>query len=112
MLATLRDEHGNTTVAGLDADARWPGVSYPPDRFRSDATVLDGVDLVGSGSVSDMVWARPAATVLGIDVDGLSQALIDATLATLKITATGLPSVPPVFRPRLYARGSTAAARQ
>ena len=67
MLATLRDEHGNTTVAGLDADARWPGVSYPPDRFRSDATVLDGVDLVGSGSVSDMVWARPAATVLGID---------------------------------------------
>ncbi|NED64572.1 peptidase dimerization domain-containing protein, partial [Streptomyces sp. SID10244] len=26
-----------------------------------------GVDLVGSGRVSDMVWARPAATVLGID---------------------------------------------
>ncbi|MBD0863247.1 dipeptidase [Gordonia sp. zg691] len=67
MLATLRDEHGNTTIAGLDADAQWPGVAYPPEQFRSDATVLDGVDLVGSGSVSDMVWARPAATVLGID---------------------------------------------
>ncbi|MGW8813828.1 M20/M25/M40 family metallo-hydrolase [Gordonia terrae] len=67
MLATLRDERGNTTVSGLDADARWSGVSYPPERFRGDATVLDGVELVGSGSVSDMVWARPAATVLGID---------------------------------------------
>ncbi|MFE0748880.1 dipeptidase [Gordonia sp. NPDC058843] len=67
MLATLRDEHGNTTVTGLDAEARWSGVSYPPDRFRRDATVLDGVELVGSGSVSDMVWARPAVTVLGID---------------------------------------------
>ncbi|AZZ80141.1 dipeptidase [Gordonia alkanivorans] len=67
MLATLRDEHGNTTITGLEADAEWPGVSYPPEQFRSDATVLDGVELVGSGSVSDMVWARPAATVLGID---------------------------------------------
>ncbi|WLP92573.1 dipeptidase [Gordonia sp. NB41Y] len=67
MLATLRDEHGNTTIAGLDASAHWDGVEYPVDAFRTDATVLDGVDLLGSGSVADMVWARPAATVLGID---------------------------------------------
>ncbi|MGP3708452.1 dipeptidase [Gordonia paraffinivorans] len=67
MLASLRDEDGNTTIAGLDADQKWPGVQYPPEQFRSDATVLDGVDLAGSGTVSDMVWARPAVTVLGID---------------------------------------------
>ncbi|WP_453985514.1 LacI family DNA-binding transcriptional regulator [Brevibacterium casei] len=70
------------------------------------------MSLVGFGDSPTMRFTGPPATVLGIDVDGLSQALIDATLATLKITATGLPSVPPVFRPRLYARGSTAAARQ
>jgi acetylornithine deacetylase/succinyl-diaminopimelate desuccinylase-like protein len=29
--------------------------------------VLDGVSLLGDGSVSDMIWARPAVTVLGID---------------------------------------------
>ncbi|MGC4961096.1 dipeptidase [Gordonia sp. DT101] len=67
MLASLRDADGNTTVAGLRSDAVWEGVDYPADAFRRDATVLDGVDLVGSGRVSDMVWARPAATVLGID---------------------------------------------
>ncbi len=67
MLATLRDADGNTTVAGLDASATWPGVDYPAESFRTDANVLDGVDLLGSGRVSDMVWARPAATVLGID---------------------------------------------
>jgi len=66
MLATLRDEHGNTTVAGLDADQQWPGAEYPAVQFRQDANVLDGVDLLGS-SVANMVWARPAATVLGID---------------------------------------------
>lgn len=66
MLATLRDEDGNTTVHGLDANQHWPGAAYPAEQFRQDANVLDGVDLLGS-SVADMVWARPAATVLGID---------------------------------------------
>jgi len=66
MLASLRDEHGNTTIQGLDATRTWEGAEYPPEAFRKDAGVLDGVDLLGE-RVSDMLWARPAATVLGID---------------------------------------------
>jgi acetylornithine deacetylase/succinyl-diaminopimelate desuccinylase-like protein len=66
MLATLRDADGNTTIVGLDTTQKWPGAAYPPDQFRVDANVLDGVDLLGD-NVSDMIWARPAATVLGID---------------------------------------------
>jgi acetylornithine deacetylase/succinyl-diaminopimelate desuccinylase-like protein len=66
MLASLRDTNGNTTVAGLDNTQTWPGEEYPDDRFRADAGVLDGVSLLG-GDVSDMIWARPAVTVLGID---------------------------------------------
>jgi acetylornithine deacetylase/succinyl-diaminopimelate desuccinylase-like protein len=67
MLATLRDAAGNTTVTGLDNTGRWTGVGYPEDAFRTDATALDGVSLLGDGSVADMLWARPAVTVLGID---------------------------------------------
>ena len=67
MLSTLRDEQGNTTVRGLDATQVWPGADYPPDQFREDASVLHGVSLLGDGRVADMVWARPAVTVLGID---------------------------------------------
>jgi acetylornithine deacetylase/succinyl-diaminopimelate desuccinylase-like protein len=67
MLATLRDERGNTTIRGLDATQTWSGVDYVVEQFRRDATVLDGVSLLGDGSVADMVWARPAVTVLGID---------------------------------------------
>jgi cysteinylglycine-S-conjugate dipeptidase len=66
MLATLRDEHGNTTIGGLDNTQTWTGATYPPEQFRKDANVLDGVDLVGV-DVADLIWARPAVTVLGID---------------------------------------------
>jgi acetylornithine deacetylase/succinyl-diaminopimelate desuccinylase-like protein len=65
MLATLRDDDGNTTVRGLDSTQKWPGAAYPVDQFRKDAGILDGVDVLGEPA--DRLWARPAATVLGID---------------------------------------------
>jgi cysteinylglycine-S-conjugate dipeptidase len=67
MLATLRDADGDTTIQGLPSDGSWSGVDYPADVFRSDAHVLDGTDVVGSGPVADLLWARPAVTVLGMD---------------------------------------------
>ncbi|MDW5596144.1 dipeptidase [Conexibacter stalactiti] len=88
ILATLHDEHGNTTVEGLDATQRWSGVDYPPERFRADANVLDGVELVGDGAPADMLWARPALTVLGIDcppVVGSSNAVPAAVRARLSL---------------------------
>jgi acetylornithine deacetylase/succinyl-diaminopimelate desuccinylase-like protein len=68
MLASLHDEHGNTTVDGLDATQKWEGVEYSDEQFRKDANVLEGVKLMGDGTAPDLLWARPSATVLGIDV--------------------------------------------
>jgi acetylornithine deacetylase/succinyl-diaminopimelate desuccinylase-like protein len=59
VLDSLRAKDGSTTVDGLSDDAAWDGLQY--------AKVLDGVELIGSGTVADRVWARPAVTVLGID---------------------------------------------
>ncbi|MFD4539611.1 dipeptidase [Streptomyces bauhiniae] len=67
LLDSLRAEDGSTTVDGLTADARWEGLEYGEEQFRSDAKVLDGVGLIGDGSVADRLWARPAVTVVGID---------------------------------------------
>ena len=53
MLASLRDDAGDTTVDGLDDTGTWRGADYPADRFASDAQVLPGVGLLGSGSVAD-----------------------------------------------------------
>ena len=70
LLASLHDEEGDTVVDGLDNQQTWSGVDYPAEQFRSDANVLDGVELMGEGSVAEMLWARPSATVLGIDATG------------------------------------------
>jgi acetylornithine deacetylase/succinyl-diaminopimelate desuccinylase-like protein len=66
-LDSLRAEDGSTTVDGLACDAVWDGLQYDEEEFRRDAKVLDGVGLIGSGTVADRIWARPAVTVLGID---------------------------------------------
>ncbi|MGW3097600.1 M20/M25/M40 family metallo-hydrolase [Streptomyces sp. NPDC001102] len=67
VLDSLRAEDGSTTVDGLTVEGPWEGLQYDEEQFRKDAKVLDGVRLIGSGTVADRVWARPAVTVLGID---------------------------------------------
>jgi acetylornithine deacetylase/succinyl-diaminopimelate desuccinylase-like protein len=72
VLASLHDDDGNTTIDGLDNTATWTGVEYPAEQFRGDAHVLDGVDLVGGGSVADMLWARFDATTVGLDIPSVA----------------------------------------
>ncbi|RII08037.1 putative succinyl-diaminopimelate desuccinylase [Streptomyces sp. YIM 130001] len=67
VLDSLRAEDGSTTVDGLEADQSWQGLQYEEADFRGDAKVHEGVGLIGSGTVADRIWARPAVTVLGID---------------------------------------------
>ncbi|MEY9870576.1 acetylornithine deacetylase/succinyl-diaminopimelate desuccinylase-like protein [Streptacidiphilus sp. MAP12-33] len=94
MLDSLRDETGRTVVHGLEAEAeqQWDGLQYEESSFRSDAKVLDGVGLIGTGTVADRLWARPAVTVLGIDCP----AVVGAT-PSVQSAATALVSlrVPP-----------------
>src|SRR3954452_17447846 len=88
LLASLHDEHGNTTVDGLDATQKWTGVAYSAEQFRADANVLDGVKLMGDGNVADLLWARPSATVLGMDlppVIGSSSAVQAAAAARISL---------------------------
>jgi acetylornithine deacetylase/succinyl-diaminopimelate desuccinylase-like protein len=87
VLASLHDEHGNTTVDGLDATQTWSGVAYPAEQFREDANVLDGVKLMGDGSPADLLWARPSATVIGVDAPHVigSSAAVQAS-ATARVS--------------------------
>ncbi|MBP0452383.1 dipeptidase [Kitasatospora sp. RG8] len=80
-LDSLRDTDGGTRIDGLDCEGAWSGVGYDEQQFRTDAGVLDGVRLTGSGTVADRLWARPAVTVLGIDCPPVvgSAAAIPAT---------------------------------
>ncbi|HLS26927.1 MAG TPA: dipeptidase [Beutenbergiaceae bacterium] len=75
ILASLRNAEGDTVIDGLPADGRWPGEPYPTEQFAADAGVLPGVEVLGSGSVADQIWARPAATVLGIEAPAVEGAV-------------------------------------
>jgi acetylornithine deacetylase/succinyl-diaminopimelate desuccinylase-like protein len=88
MLAGLTSEDGDTTIAGLDSSQRWDGVDYSAEQFAKDAGVLDGVGLAGTGAPAEMVWARPAVSVLGIDapsVDGAVNAISPTARAKVSV---------------------------
>lgn len=74
MLATLRDAAGATSVRGLAGTQSWSGAAYETEQFRRDAGVLPGVDVVGGAPVADLLWARPALTVLGVDCPSVDEA--------------------------------------
>ena len=75
ILGSLRDADGNTTITGLDASGTWAGTGYDEATFRTDAGMLEGTRVLGSGSIADTLWARPAVTVLGIDAPGVTGAV-------------------------------------
>lgn len=71
LLASLHDDDGNVAVAGLH-EGNAAKVDYPPERVRADTGVLDGVAEIGSGSVPQRQWAKPAITVIGIDTTSIA----------------------------------------
>jgi acetylornithine deacetylase/succinyl-diaminopimelate desuccinylase-like protein len=71
-LASLHDEHGAVAVPGM-AQGRSQAPDLDETVFRSDAGLLDGVELLGSGTIPERVWHRPAVAVLGIDAPRVAE---------------------------------------
>jgi acetylornithine deacetylase/succinyl-diaminopimelate desuccinylase-like protein len=97
LLATLHDSRGVPCFPGQDtgeaavregfADraeyAGAPSAEYPEEGppeyaeadFRADAGVLDGVELIGAGTVADRLWRLPSVTVLAVQSPPLDDAV-------------------------------------
>jgi acetylornithine deacetylase/succinyl-diaminopimelate desuccinylase-like protein len=71
LLASLHDDDGNVAVAGLH-EGTAAEVDYTPERVRDDTGMLDGVRELGSGSVPQRLWAKPAITIIGIDTTSIA----------------------------------------
>jgi len=87
LLATLHDDNGDVAVAGLTGGPAGP-VDLAEDELRADAGLLDGVALIGTGSLTQRLWARPAIAVIGIDappVDTAANMLIPAARAKVSL---------------------------
>ena len=67
---------------------QWGGTEFPEPAFRRTSGVLDGVDLIGSGTISARLWSTPSITVIGIDaptVAGSSNVLIPVARARISM---------------------------
>ena len=72
LLASLHDDAGDVAVPGLVVGSS--PTQLDESVFRSDAGILEGVQLIGTGSIPERAWLRPAVSVLGMDVPATAQA--------------------------------------
>ena len=87
MVASLHDDAGDVAVRGL-ATMEYDGAPYDEGAYRQDAGVLDGVGLVGSGTIADRLYGKPSINVIGIDaprVDGAANALVPKARARVSV---------------------------
>ena len=73
LLASLHDEAGSVAVPGLVTHhAETP--EYTEDTLREEAALLEGVAVIGSGSILSRLWYQPAITITGIDAPSVQDA--------------------------------------
>ena len=66
MIATLHDDDGNVTLAGLRT-FEWTGTQVSEGDFREESRVFDSVRLFGTGTIADRTLSKPAVNVLAFD---------------------------------------------
>jgi cysteinylglycine-S-conjugate dipeptidase len=87
LLATLWTEDGSPAVEGLVSGPA-ADVDYPEERLRVESGAAPGTSWIGSGSVVERLWTRPAITVTGFDapkVAGASNTLVPVARARVTI---------------------------
>jgi len=73
LLASLHDDDGNVAVTGLHESSA-ADVDRGPQWVRAESGLLGGVHEIGSGTVAQRMWAKPAITVIGIDTTPIAKA--------------------------------------
>jgi len=74
VLATLHDDRGEVAVTGLvSGDA--PPLDLTEDELREQAEPVEGLELIGSGTLTARMWRKPAISVLAIDAPPLAHAI-------------------------------------
>lgn len=74
LLATLHDDRGRVAIQGL-VSGEAEQLDLTEDELRKEAGVVDGVELIGEGSLTSRLWTRPAVSVLGIDAPHVAESI-------------------------------------
>jgi acetylornithine deacetylase/succinyl-diaminopimelate desuccinylase-like protein len=73
LIATLHDDDGDVAVAGL-VSGRSSDLDYDEAALRREAGMLPGAEFIGTGRLTERLWSKPTATVLGIDAPTAAEA--------------------------------------
>jgi acetylornithine deacetylase/succinyl-diaminopimelate desuccinylase-like protein len=87
LIASLHDDAGDVAVEGLHAGPA-ADVTYPEDRLRAESGAHPDVEWIGTGSVVERLWTKPALSITGLDaprVDGASNTLVPAARARISM---------------------------
>jgi acetylornithine deacetylase/succinyl-diaminopimelate desuccinylase-like protein len=71
VLASLHDDAGDVAIAGLES-ASASDLDYDEARLRQESGLLDGVEVIGTGTLLERLWGKPTATVIGIDAPSVA----------------------------------------
>ncbi|MDA1358741.1 dipeptidase [Glycomyces luteolus] len=72
LIATLHDDNGDVAVAGL-VTGRSSDLDYDEAALRAESGMLPGAEFIGTGRLTERLWSKPTATVLGIDAPGAAE---------------------------------------
>jgi acetylornithine deacetylase/succinyl-diaminopimelate desuccinylase-like protein len=87
MIATLHDDRGEVAIEGLHR-FEWAGAPVTEASLREESRVFDSVEMLGSGSIADRLFAKPAVAVLGFDaprVAGSSNQIVPEASARVSL---------------------------
>jgi len=95
LLASCHTDDGDVAVEGLGRETADP-LDLTEEQFRADAGVLDGVALLGTGSLTSRLWKAPALSVVAIDAPPVDDAgLLLVPWARAKLTLRIAPGDDP-----------------
>lgn len=87
LLASLHDDAGDVAIEGLRS-GQASDLDYDEARLRAESGLLDGVQVIGTGSLLTRIWNKPTATVIGIDAPSVatsSNTLVPSASAKVSI---------------------------
>jgi acetylornithine deacetylase/succinyl-diaminopimelate desuccinylase-like protein len=74
LLGTLHDTNGEVAIAGLLGEDATT-LDLTEQELRAQAEPVDGIRLIGSGSITSRIWTKPSISVLAIDAPPLGEAI-------------------------------------
>jgi acetylornithine deacetylase/succinyl-diaminopimelate desuccinylase-like protein len=87
LIASLHDDAGDVAIDGLVSGPA-ADVTYPEERLRAESGAVPGIEWIGTGSVVERLWTKPALSITGLDapkVDGASNTLVASARAKISL---------------------------